>query len=298
MAFMIPLSHKHAKFSRPNCWQYTTERGCGAVRSESGCVTYTTIGVDRSDGIATVTLDRPKVLNALNFAMVRELCDALATLEADDAVRVVILTGSGDRAFAAGADIGELSALPSAIDGVAVARSGQALTLQIERMRTPVIAAVNGFALGGGCELAMACDIRIASDGARFGQPEVNLGLLPGYGGTQRTARLLGRGTAMYLCLTGEMVDATEALRVGLVQRVVPHATLLAECKRVAALIAAKAPLAIAATKRAIDDGIALSTEAGLEIEALHFGTLVGTADFAEGTQAFLAKRPAAFVGK
>ncbi len=261
-------------------------------------VDYTTITVDDANGIATVTLDRPKVLNALNVLMVRELQAALDLLERDDAIRVVILTGSGDRAFAAGADIGELNALAHAVDGAALARNGQNLTLQIERMRTPVIAAVNGFALGGGCELALACDIRIASVTARFGQPEVNLGLLPGYGGTQRTARLVGRGMAMYLCLSGEMIDAPEALRVGLVQRIVPPEQLLTECRRIAALIASKAPLAIAATKRAIDDGIALPLEAGLAIEALHFGTLVDTADFAEGTTAFLAKRPAAFVGK
>jgi len=265
---------------------------------ESERVTYTTITVENAGGVATVTLARPKVLNALNVLMLRELHDAFDALERDTEARVVILTGTGERAFAAGADIGELHALASAVDGAALARNGQALTLQIERMRTPVIAAVNGFALGGGCELAMACDFRIASDTARFGQPEVNLGLLPGYGGTQRTARLLGRGMAMYLCLSGETIDAHEALRIGLVQRVVPAADLLAECRRIAEVVVAKAPLAVAATKRAIDDGIALSTEAGLEIEALHFGTLVDTADFAEGTQAFLAKRAAAFTGK
>lgn len=261
-------------------------------------MSLTTLRVVRNDGIATITLDRPNVLNALNVCMVAELREAFAELEGDDTVRVVILTGAGERAFAAGADISELAALGGPVAGAAQARSGQALTLQIERMRTPVIAAVNGFALGGGCEIAMACDIRIASEKARFGQPEVNLGLLPGYGGTQRTARLLGRGMAMLLCLSGETIDAREALRIGLVERVVPAGELLAECERIARIIAAKAPLAIAATKRAIDDGSGLSIEAGLEIEALHFGTLVATADFAEGTQAFLAKRPAAFTGK
>ena len=257
----------------------------------------TTIKIDRLGAVATVTLDRPKVLNALNVLMLRELAETFDALERDAGIRVVVLTGSGDRAFAAGADIAELGALPGAVDGVAQARLGQALTLQIERMRTPVIAAVNGFALGGGCELAMACDIRIASERARFGQPEVNLGLCPGYGGTQRTARLLGRGMALLLCLSAEMIDAAEAARIGLVERVVPHDDLLAEAGRIAGLIAAKAPLAIAATKRAIDDGISLSTAAGLEIEALHFGTLVDTSDFAEGTRAFLEKRPAAFTG-
>ena len=260
-------------------------------------MSYETILIDRDGPIATVTLNRPQVLNALNLLMLAELRDAFDALERADDVRVVILTGAGERAFAAGADIGELGALPGAVAGIAQARVGQALTLQIERMHTPVIAAVNGFALGGGCELAMAADMRFASDRAKFGQPEVNLGLLPGYGGTQRTARLLGRGMAMYLCLSAEMIDAAEALRVGLVQRVVPGAELLGEAKRVAGLIASKAPLAIAATKRAIDDGIGLSTEAGLEIEALHFGSLVGTKDFAEGTSAFLAKRPPNFTG-
>jgi enoyl-CoA hydratase len=160
-----------------------------------------------------------------------------------------------------------------------------------------VIAAVNGFALGGGCELAMACDIRIASENAKFGQPEVNLGILPGYGGTQRTARLLGEGMAMYVCLTGEMIDAQEALRCGLVQRVVPAAELSAEAQRIAELIAAKAPVAVAATKRAVVDGASLSLSDGLALEALLFGQAVSTADFQEGTRAFLDKRKPAFTG-
>ncbi len=244
-----------------------------------------------------VTLNRPKVLNALNALMIGELQAALAELESDAAVRAIVLTGSGERAFAAGADINELSVLPNAVEGARLARRGQGLTLQIERSSKPVIAAVNGFALGGGCELAMACDIRIASENAKFGQPEVNLGLMPGYGGTQRTAKLLGRGMAMYLCLTAEPIDAREAHRAGLVERVVAPAELLTEAKRVAALIASKAPLSIAATKRAVDEGLALPIGAGLEIEALHFGSLVKTADFAEGTKAFLEKRAAQFTG-
>jgi len=258
-------------------------------------VTYETILVEREAALAVVTLNRPKVLNALNITMVRELADAVADLDADASVRCIILTGSGDKAFAAGADIAELGALPNAVEAVKLVHRGQGLTLQLERMRTPTIAAVNGFALGGGCELAMGCDIRIASEKARFGQPEVTLGLLPGYGGTQRTARLLGRGMAMYLCLSGEMIDAKEALRVGLVERVVPHEELLTEAKRIATAIASRAPLAVAATKRAIDDGAELSVAAALEIEALHFGTLVGTNDFREGTKAFLEKRPPNF---
>lgn len=256
---------------------------------------YETIKVAREDTIAIVTLARPKVLNALNAAMVRELRDAFAELDADPAVRVIILTGEGDKAFAAGADITELRALPSAVAGAQHVRKGQALTLELERLRTPVIAAINGFALGGGCELAMSADIRIAAENARFGQPEVNLGLIPGFGGTQRTTRLLGRGMAMFLCMTAEMIDAREAHRVGLVERVVPLAELPAESRRIAKLIASKAPLAIEATKRAINDGSALGVAEGLALEALAFGTLVDTADFAEGTQAFLDKRPATF---
>ncbi|GAC1576549.1 MAG: enoyl-CoA hydratase-related protein [Candidatus Elarobacter sp.] len=254
-----------------------------------------TITVERAGAIATVTLNRPSVLNALNLQMLDELATSFAELDRDDDLRAVILTGAGAKAFAAGADIGELNALPDARAGEAQARKGQAFTMSLERMRVPVIAAVNGFALGGGCELAMACDIRIASENAKFGQPEVNLGILPGYGGTQRTTRLLGEGMAMYLCLTGEMLDAQEALRAGLVQRVVPLDGLLAEAGRIAGLIAAKAPLAIAATKRAVVQGASLPLADGLALEALMFGQAITTADFREGSSAFLNKRKAEF---
>ena len=257
-----------------------------------------TLLLDTDGPVATVTLNRPAVLNALNLQLLDELAGTLAQLHGDASVRAVILTGSGPKAFAAGADIGELNALPNALAGEAQARKGQALTRAIERMRVPVIAAVNGFALGGGCELAMACDVRIASENARFGQPEVNLGILPGYGGTQRTARLLGEGMAMYLCLTGEMIDAPEALRIGLVQRVVPLDGLMTEARRIADLIASKAPLAIAATKRAIVDGASLALDDALALEALLFGQSVTTEDFREGSQAFLDKRKAAFTGR
>jgi len=229
--------------------------------------------------------------------MLAELSAAFAQLGSEDAVRAVILTGAGAKAFAAGADIGELNALPDARGGEAQARTGQALTRALEKLRVPVIAAVNGFALGGGCELALACDIRIASEHAKFGQPEVNLGILPGYGGTQRTTRLLGEGAAMYMCLTGEMVDAQEALRIGLVQKVVPLDGLLPEAQRIAALIAAKAPLAIAATKRAINEGASLPLDDALALEALLFGQCVTTEDFKEGSRAFLEKRAPAFSG-
>ncbi len=260
-------------------------------------MSYETILLERYGATAVLTLNRPKVLNSLNLLMIGELKAAFASLDADPDVRAVVLTGSGERAFAAGADIGELRALGNVRSGIEQARAGQALTLQIERLRIPVIAAVNGFALGGGCELAMACDIRVAGENAKFGQPEVNLGLMPGYGGTQRSARLLGRGMAMYLCLTGETIDAREAHRIGLVERVFPPPQLVDEAKRIAALIADKAPLAVSATKRAIDQGVALSLDAGLALEALQFGALLDSADFAEGTTAFLEKRPPAFRG-
>jgi enoyl-CoA hydratase len=257
-----------------------------------------TILVERDGAVATVTLNRPNVLNALNLRMLDELAATFAELDADAALRAVILTGAGAKAFAAGADIGELNALPGAHAGEAQARKGQALTRAIERMRVPVIAAVNGFALGGGCELAMACDVRVASENAKFGQPEVNLGILPGYGGTQRMTRLIGEGMAMYLCLTGEMIDAAEALRTGLVQKVVALDALLGEARRIAELIAAKAPLAISATKRAIVEGASLALDDALALEALLFGQAVTTADFAEGSRAFLDKRKAEFTGR
>ncbi len=246
----------------------------------------------KTDGPAgIITLNRPDVLNALNAKLLGELSFALLELERNADVRAVIITGAGPKAFAAGADIGELNALNSAIAGADQARMGQSITRQIERLRKPVIMAINGFALGGGCEIALSGDIRIASENAKFGQPEVNLGLIPGYGGSQRTTRLLGKGMASYLCLTGEIIDAAEALRIGLVERVVPLADLLTEAKRIAGVIATKAPLAITACKRAINGGAHLSIDDALELEAIEFGTLVDTRDFREGTSAFLEKR-------
>ncbi len=253
------------------------------------------LAVHMQNGIVTLTIDRPAVRNALNARVFDELSAALTTIEADAAVRAVILTGAGDRAFAAGADITELGALHDGAEGLHLARLGQSITRRMERLHAPVIAAVNGYALGGGCELALAADIRIASESARFGQPEVNLGLIPGYGGTQRLARLVGRGMAMYLCLSGEPIDAAEALRIGLVQRVVPGAALMDEARRIAELIAAKAPLAITAAKAAIDDGAERRLDDALAIEARHFAGLIDTADFREGTQAFSAKRAPLF---
>ncbi|MDP9017896.1 MAG: enoyl-CoA hydratase-related protein [Candidatus Eremiobacteraeota bacterium] len=253
---------------------------------------FETILVERNqDGAATITLNRPKVLNALNAQVLSELSTALSDLEKEGDIKAIILTGSGEKAFAAGADIGELNALPNAVEGARKARVGQQLTLQIERLRQPVIMAINGFALGGGCEIAMAGDIRICSENAKFGQPEVNLGLIPGYGGSQRTTRLVGRGMAMYLCLTGEIIDAQEALRIGLVQKVVPLAELQNEAQRIAKLIANKAPLAIEACKSVINEGANVPLTESLSMEALNFGTLVNTQDFKEGTSAFLEKR-------
>jgi enoyl-CoA hydratase len=254
--------------------------------------------VEIEEPIGVITLNRPAVLNALRSGLLNELGAALAEMEQDPRVRAVVLTGAGEKAFAAGADIGELNALATAGSGTEQARRGQALTRQIERMRKPVVMAINGFALGGGCELAMAGDILIASENAKFGQPEVNLGLIPGYGGSQRTTRLIGKGMAAYLCLTGEIIDAKEALRIGLVQRVVPAAELMNEAKRVASVIASKAPLAIAACKRAINNGAHLSIDDGLELEALEFGSLVNTEDIKEGTGAFLEKRKPVWKGR
>jgi enoyl-CoA hydratase len=248
--------------------------------------------------IAILTLNRPAVLNALNSDLLTLLEETLDAFTGDPSLRAVIITGSGERAFAAGADIAELAALEGAVAGEHKSRTGQRITQLIEALPVPVIAAVNGFALGGGCELAMACDFRIASENAKFGQPEVNLGVPPGYGGTQRTTRLLGAGQALFMCLTGEMIDAAEALRIGLVQRVVPIGELLPEAKRIAQGIAARAPLAITATKRAIREGAALPLSEGLALEALHFGAMVSTSDFREGTRAFLEKRKPIFEGR
>ena len=239
----------------------------------------------------------PSVLNALNTKLLGELSFALLELERNADIRAIIITGAGEKAFAAGADISELNALESAGAGADQMRMGQSVTRQIERLRKPVIMAVNGFALGGGCEIAMSGDIRIASENAKFGQPEVSLGLMPGYGGSQRATRLVGKGMAMYLCLTGEMIDAHEALRVGLVEKVVPLAELMNEAKRIGNAIAAKAPLAIAATKRAINNGAHLAIDDALELEALEFGALISTQDFKEGTSAFLEKRKPAWKG-
>lgn len=256
------------------------------------------ITVAQDGTTAIITLNRPTVLNALNAQLLSELSTALSQADKDGGVRAVIITGSGEKAFAAGADIGELNALKNAAEGADKARVGQGVTLQIEAMSKPVIMAVNGFALGGGCELAMAGDIRIASEKAKFGQPEVNLGLIPGYGGSQRTTRLVGKGMAMFLCLSGDIIDANTALQIGLVDRVVAPDELMNAAKKLANTIAEKAPLAIAACKRVINEGAHLSIQDALELEAKAFGGLVSTSDFREGTSAFLEKRKPEWSGK
>jgi len=258
---------------------------------------FENLRLEKDGPLAVVTLDRPKVLNALNGATFAELDALLDDLASDDAVRVVLLTGAGERAFAAGADIRELAAV-SAAEGKAFSLRGQAVFRKIETLGKPVIACVRGFALGGGCELAMSCTLRIATDDAKFGQPEVKLGVIPGYGGSQRLPRLVGRGAAMKLLLTGTIVDAHEALRIGLVDEVVPAAELMVRGRALAVEIAAQAPLAIAETIKVVDEGLDLPLDLALLREAERFGHLCDTADKTEGTAAFLEKRAATWKGK
>ena len=258
---------------------------------------YSTLLFDVTDGIARITVNRPDKLNALNATVIAELGQAVARVETDDAIRGVLLTGAGPKAFVAGADIAELAS-QGPVDGKARAQAGQLVFRRLERCGKPVIAAVNGFALGGGCELAMACHLRVASEGARFGQPEVKLGLGPGYGGTVRLPRLVGKGRALELLLTGEMIDAQEAWRIGLVNRVVPADRLMAEAEALLRKILENGPLAVRFVIEAVDAGLELSVEDGLLLEANHFGLLSATTDMREGTAAFLEKRKAAFTGR
>ncbi|HLH30631.1 MAG TPA: enoyl-CoA hydratase-related protein [Terriglobia bacterium] len=241
-----------------------------------------------SSGITTITVNRPSVRNALNSATMRELRSAFEQAKADASTRVIILTGAGDKAFVAGADINELAKL-SPVQGRDYSLAGQAIFDFIENLGKPVIAAVNGYALGGGCELAMACSFRIASENAVFGQPEVKLGIIPGYGGTQRLSRLVGRGQALQILVTGDMIPATEALRIGLVNQVVPQAELLATAESIAKKVISNAPVAVKFCLDALDRG--------MEMEATLFGLCCTTEDMKEGTTAFLEKRPAAFKG-
>ncbi len=253
--------------------------------------------LDSRPPLAVVTLNRPKVLNALNAATLTDLETVFAELASDPAIRVILLTGAGGRAFAAGADIAELAAV-SAEDGRAFSLRGQQLFRRIETLGKPVLACIQGFALGGGCELAMACTLRLAADDARLGQPEVKLGIIAGYGGTQRLPRLVGRGAALKLLLTGDIVNAQEAFRIGLVDELVPAGELLQRAEALALSIAAQAPLAIAETIQAVDEGLSMPLDLALLRESERFGHLCASADKAEGARAFLEKRAPVWKGE
>lgn len=257
---------------------------------------YASIELTVADRIATITVNRPDKLNALNAATIGELGDAIDEVRGRDDIGAAILTGAG-RAFIAGADISELAA-QSAMQAKQRALRGQQIFRRFETSPKPVVAAVNGFALGGGCELAMACHIRIASEAAKFGQPEVRLGICPGYGGTQRLPRLVGLGRALQLLMTGEMIDAAEAYRIGLVNRVVPAGDLLSAADAMLRQMLANAPLALASCIETAVRGTETSLDDGLNLEANHFALLAGSQDMTEGTRAFLEKRPPAFVGR
>src|SRR5271166_4378519 len=258
---------------------------------------FQNLHLEKKNQIAYITIDRPKVLNALSMATMDELHQAFAASKDDAEVRVVILTGAGEKAFVAGADISEL-AQQSPISAKEYTHRGQAIVDSIENLGKPVIACINGFALGGGCELAMACTMRLASDNAKLGQPEVKLGLIPGYGGTQRLPRLVGKGPAMQQVLTGEMISAQEAHRIGLVNEVVPQSELIARAEAIAAKIIANSPLAIQYAMEAVNRGYDMTLADGLFLEATLFAVCCATEDKNEGTRAFLEKRPAQFKGK
>jgi enoyl-CoA hydratase len=255
------------------------------------------VKTENRDGILVVTIDRPKVLNALNAQTMEEIDSVFKSARKDDAVKAVIVTGGGEKAFVAGADINEL-AQKTPITGKETSERGQEILSGIERFPKPVIAAINGFALGGGCELALACHIRIASDRAQIGLPEVTLGIIPGYGGTQRMARLLGKGKALELICTGDRIGAAEAERIGLVNKVVPADQLMSEAEAMARKIMSRGPLAIRAAIEAVMSGSEMPFEEGQFLEATLFGLLCASDDTKEGMQAFIEKRQANFKGK
>ena len=257
---------------------------------------YSTILTDLAQGIFTITINRPDKLNALNAAVFTDIDTAITEVQNNSAVKSIIITGAGQKAFVAGADITEFGGLDKAA-AIALAQRGQDIFLKIEQSKKPVIAAVNGFALGGGCELAMACHFRIASENAKFGQPEVNLGLIPGYGGTQRLTQLIGKGRAIELLISGNMIDATTALQYGLVNYVVPVDELIVKAKTILQVINTKAPIAIA---KCIEAANAVFNESinGFEAEIIAFGDCFDTTDMKEGTAAFLEKRKPSFIGK
>src|SRR5262245_53375780 len=265
--------------------------------SSPATLTLANVQYEKRGAIAYVTVNRPKVLNALNTPTWKDLQAAFEDARKDVAVRGVILTGAGDKAFIAGADIGEL-AHATAISAEQSSRSGQEVLDLVENLGKPVIAAINGFALGGGCETAMACTIRIASETAKFGQPEVKLGLLPGGGGTQRLPRLVGRGRALQLILTGDMINAAEAYRIGLVNEVVPAAGLIGRAEAILAQIFASAPIGVRYSLEAVNRGLETSLDEGQRLEASYFGLCAATDDKKEGTSAFLEKRAAKFQGR
>jgi enoyl-CoA hydratase len=260
-------------------------------------MTRETLLVDQDGAIVTVTLNRPKQLNAINRTMVRELDDLARSLEEDRGARVVIVTGAGDRAFLAGADIAEFQG-PTPIQALEFSQRIQRLYSRIESLPQITIAAVNGFALGGGCELTQCCDLVLAAESARFGQPEINLGVIPGAGGTQRLARLLGLHRAKELNYLGEMIDAAEAHRIGIANRVVPGDRLLAEARALAEKLAAKAPVALRMIKEAMNEGYDLDLSKGLALEAKAWAVAFSTADKQEGVAAFLEKRKPIFRGE
>jgi enoyl-CoA hydratase/carnithine racemase len=258
---------------------------------------FENILLEKKSAIAYVTVNRPKVLNALNMATMEELRGAFHDIKNDKTIRVVIFSGAGQKAFIAGADIGEL-AKNDAVSGKEYTHRGQSVLNLIENLGKPVIACINGFALGGGCELAMACTLRLASENAQLGQPEVKLGIIPGYGGTQRLPRLVGKGIAMQMVLAGEMMTAQEAYRIGLVNEVVAAAELIPRAEAIAAKIIANAPLAVQYAMEAVNKGMEMPLAEGLYLEATLFGLCCATEDKKEGTSAFLEKRAAQFKGK
>ncbi|MEE4254214.1 MAG: enoyl-CoA hydratase-related protein [Desulfuromusa sp.] len=258
---------------------------------------YKNLLVEIEDKVALITLNRPKAMNALNQETLLELQNVFIDFATNPLVQVIIITGNGEKAFVAGADISAMQPL-TALEARQFAKLGHQVMRHIEACPKPVIAAVNGFALGGGCELALGCDIRIASENARFGQPEVNLGVIPGFGGTQRLARLIGKGRAMELIMTGDMIDAAETYRIGLVNKVVPLEQLLETAKKMAATITSKGSYAVSLAKEAVRNGLELDLDRANQYEAELFGLCFATTDQKEGMQAFLEKRPAEFTGK
>lgn len=259
---------------------------------------YQTILYEKREGIATITINRPEVRNALTQALMAELGQALDQVEVDEEVRVLIITGAGDRSFVSGGDIGEVGARNTYTELGLDSRLRRGVLTRLEYLFKPSIAAINGYALGGGCELALACTLRIAADTAKFGQPEINLGIIPGLGGTQRLTRLVGKGRAMELILTGDIIDAQEAYRIGLVNKIVPADQLMEAAKALALKLASKPPLALKAAKDAVDYGSEMSLQAALEFENRLFAILSGSEDKTEGVTAFMEKRKPDWKGR